>query len=268
MKKFFNVNLVRIIISIAFFISALFFKNNPFQLVLLIISYVVISYPIYLEALDNIKEKNFFDENLLMIIATIGAFIIKNYEEAVMVMLLFEIGEYLSDLAVYKSKKSITELLNLRVDSVTLQDGNATKIIPVDDAQIDDIFIVKPGERVPLDGIVLEGTTFLDTYPLTGEAIPKKVTINDQILCGCINRDSLIKVKSTSTATSTTAARIMKLLSETEEGLLVHQTLGNLLLITSFLLEHILLFLLQTKLKLFLVASLKYIHLLLFFVLL
>ena len=218
MKKFFNVNLVRIIISIAFFISALFFKNNPFRLVLLIISYVVISYPIYLEALDNIKEKNFFDENLLMIIATIGAFIIKNYEEAVMVMLLFEIGEYLSDLAVYKSKKSITELLNLRVDSVTLQDGNATKIIPVDDAQIDDIFIVKPGERVPLDGIVLEGTTFLDTYPLTGEAIPKKVTINDQILCGCINRDSLIKVKSTSTATSTTAARIMKLLSETEEG--------------------------------------------------
>lgn len=218
MKKFINKNFLRIIFCLFFFLLSLIFSNNIFSLVLLIFSYLIISYPIYIEAFNNLQEKEFFDENLLMIIATLGAFIIKSYEEAVMVMLLFEIGEYLSDLAVSKSKSSITSLLDLRVDTVNIITDQETKIIPVKDAKLEDVFIVKPGERIPLDGLVIEGTSFIDTYPLTGESLPKKAKINDQVLGGCINRDSLLKIKATSTYTTTTAARIIKMLESSDQN--------------------------------------------------
>ena len=154
MKKIINEDLLKIIISTILFIIALFLPN-PFKLIVLIISYIIISYEIYIEAFNELKEKEIFNENLLMILATIGAFVIGSYQEAVMVMLLFEIGEYLSDLAVSSSKKSITKLMDLRSETINLFKNDEIEKVSIKKAKIDDIFVVLPGEKVPLDGIVI-----------------------------------------------------------------------------------------------------------------
>ena len=144
MKKIINEDLFKIIISTILFIIALFLPN-PFKLIVLIISYIIISYEIYIEAFNELKEKEIFNENLLMILATIGAFVIGSYQEAVMVMLLFEIGEYLSDLAVSSSKKSITKLMDLRSETINLFKNDEIEKVSIKKAKIDDIFVVLPG---------------------------------------------------------------------------------------------------------------------------
>ncbi len=209
--------LIKILLSIILYCISLFCLNLNIKLFFLLISYLIISYEIYLEAYKNLKNKEFFDENLLMILATLGAFIIKSYEEAVMVMLLYNIGEYLSDLAINNSKKSITKILDLRIDTITLEKNQKLSTTSIENAKIGDIFIVKPGEKIALDGKIIAGTSYLDTYPLTGEAIPQKVTIGSEVLSGCINRQSLLKVQATSTIHTTTATKIIKLLEEAED---------------------------------------------------
>ena len=211
MKKIINEGLLKIIISTILFIIALFLPN-PFKLIVLIISYIIISYEIYIEAFNELKEKEIFNENLLMILATIGAFVIGSYQEAVMVMLLFEIGEYLSDLAVASSKKSITKLMDLRSETINLFKNNEIEKVSIKKAKIEDVFIVLPGEKVPLDGIVIEGESYLDTSSLTGESTPRKIKTDDLVLSGSINKDSILKVKATSTYKTSTASKIIELI--------------------------------------------------------
>ena len=152
-----------------------------------------------------------------MIIATISAFIIGEYPEAVMVMLLFEFGEYLSDLATSNSKDSITKLMDLRSDYVNLKKGDKFLKSDVKEARVNDLFIVKPGEKVPLDGIIVEGVSFMDTSSLTGESVPRKVEIGDKLLSGFVNTNGLITVKATSEFSNSTASKIINMLENSNE---------------------------------------------------
>lgn len=218
MKKYFNFDLVKILISVFLFVVSLFFGEDSYiKLSLLIVSYVVVSYEIYIEAFKNVKTGEIFDENFLMIIATIGAFIIGEFSEGVIVILLFQLGEYLSDLAVSNSKEAITKLLDLRCDFVNLKEGNKIKREDVKKVKIGDVFIVKPGEKIPLDGEVIEGESYVDTSSLTGESAPIYISIHDKVLSGYINNDSVITVKATSVFETSTATKIIELIENSNE---------------------------------------------------
>lgn len=213
-----NEDIIKIIISAFLFVISLFFKENKtIYLIILLCSYLVVSFEIFIDAFKKILKGNLFDENTLMIIATISAFIIGEYPEAVMVMLLFEFGEYLSDLAVDNSKESITKLMDLRSDYVNLKNGDIVKKADIKEAKVGDIFIVKPGEKVPLDGIVIDGSTAVDTASLTGESVPREVKIGDSVLSGFVNGSGLITVKATSEAETSTASKIINLLENSNE---------------------------------------------------
>lgn len=213
MKKFeMNEDLIKIILSAIIYVLAIVLNCNP---ILLILSYIIISYEIYINAIKDLFEGELFNENLLMIIATLGALLIHEYTEAVIVMLLFELGEYLSDQAVDNSKKSIIELMDLRSDIVNLTNGIQ---IDIEDAKVGDTFIVKPGEKIPLDGIVIKGKTNIDTKSLTGESKPRNVKINDEVLSGTINLDSIIEVKATKTSATSTAAKIIDIIENSNEN--------------------------------------------------
>lgn len=209
MKKVINEDLIKIIVSIILLVIRVFLENN----LLLVISYIFVSIEIYVNAFKNIKNGNIFDENTLMIVATLGAFYIGEFLEAVFVMLLFSIGEYLSDLAVASSKKAITDLMDLRVDTINLKKVGKTD---VKNAKVGDVFIVASGEKIPLDGIVLKGESHLDTSSLTGEAKPSRVSIGSSILSGCINMEGTLEVKATSTYKTSTASKIMEILEKSE----------------------------------------------------
>ena len=212
MKKIkINEDLIRIIISIVLLVLGMIFNENIY---LLVISYVFISKEVYFNAFKNIREGKIFDENFLMIIATLGAFYIGEYPEAVLVMLLFSIGEYLSDLAVDNSKKAIVELMDLRSDKINLKNVGITD---VSNAKIGDIFVVAPGEKVALDGIVIKGESHLDTSSLTGEAVPRAVYKNSDVLSGTINLEGVLEVKATKTFETSTASKIIEILEKSEE---------------------------------------------------
>ena len=212
MKKIkINEDLIRIIISIVLLVLGMIFNENIY---LLVISYVFISKEVYFNAFKNIREGKIFDENFLMIIATLGAFYIGEYPEAVLVMLLFSIGEYLSDLAVDNSKKAIVELMDLRSDKINLKDSGVTD---VNNANVGDIFVVAPGEKVALDGIIIKGESHLDTSSLTGETVPRAVYKNSEVLSGTINLEGVLEVKATKTFETSTASRIIEILEKSEE---------------------------------------------------
>ncbi len=218
MKIKFNEDIIKIIISAILFVIALFFQNyKTVHLILLVCSYLIVSYRIFIEAIKKLVKGNVFDENTLMIIATVSAFIIGEYPEAVMVMLLFEFGEYLSDLAVDNSKESITKLMDLRSDYVNLKKGERIEKVDIKEAVIDDIFIVKPGEKVPLDGVVLDGKTSVDTASLTGESVPREVVQGDTVLSGFVNGSGVITVKAISVAENSTASKIINLLENSND---------------------------------------------------
>lgn len=216
MKIKLNSDLIKIIISAILFILSLFFKDNIY-LILLVCSYLVVSYEIFIDAVKKIFQGEIFDENTLMIIATISAFIIGEYPEAVMVMLLFEFGEYLSDLAVDNSKESITKLMDLRSDYVNLKNGDKVEKVDIKKAKVGDLFLVKPGEKVPLDGVIVSGNTSLDTSSLTGESIPREVNVGDSVLSGFVNGSGLITVKATSEFSNSTASKIINMLENSNE---------------------------------------------------
>lgn len=217
MRKYFSKELVKIIFCfILFIISSLL--NNPLKITLVLVSYIIISFNVYKEAYESLRQKELFNESTLMILATLGALYIGYYDEALMVMLLFELGEYLSNITVEKSKKSIINLMDLRVEKINIErDG---KIIEqeIDKAKENDIFIVRPGEKIPLDGIVIEGNSYVDTSSLTGESVQKRVTIDDQVLSGFINQDSILKIKSTSTIHTSTATKIISLIENYDDS--------------------------------------------------
>lgn len=211
MKKIeINEDFIRIIISFIFLILGLIFSNN---IILLTISYVFVSKEVYYNAIKNIKDGEIFDENFLMIIATLGAFYIKEYPEAVLVMLLFSIGEYLSDQAVDNSKKAIVDLMDLRSDKINLKNKG---IVDVSEAKVGDVFIVAPGEKIALDGIVIKGKSHLDTSSLTGESIPRGVSKNSEVLSGTINLEGMLEIKATKTFETSTASKIIDIIEHSE----------------------------------------------------
>lgn len=218
MKIRINSEIIKIIISSVLFIISLFFKENDIvYFVLLILSYVIVAYDIFIEAFKKLLKGYLFDESTLMIIATISAFIIGEYPEAVMVMLLFQFGEYLSDMAVNNSKDSIVKLMDLRSDYVNLKKGDKIEKVDVKEAKVGDVFIVKPFEKIPLDGVVIEGVTSVDSSSLTGESVPIQVQPNSLVLSGYMNGSGLISVKATSDDVTSTASKIINLLENSNE---------------------------------------------------
>lgn len=214
MKKYINEDLIKIIISFILFIISFFISSETIKLILIVVGYIIVAYEMYIEAFNDFKEGEIFNEELLMILATLGAFYIHSFEEALMVVLLFQLGEYLEDLAVNKSKASITKLMDLRVDTVNIEDKGKVKL---EEAKVGDIFIVKAGEKVPLDGVVVDGETYIDTSSLTGESVPRKVAKDEKILSGCINKESLIKVQATTTSKDSTVQKIINLIENSNE---------------------------------------------------
>lgn len=206
---------LKIILSIILFVLSYVFPK--YKLIFLVLSYIIVSYELYINAIKEILEGEIFNENILMIIATIGAFVIKSYSEAVIVVLLFQIGEYLSDLAVDNSKKKIVSLIDLKSDFVNLKKDDEIKKVDIKEVEINDIFIVKPGEKVPLDGIIIDGVSSVDTSSLTGEAVLKTVKKNDSVLSGYINKDSILTVKSTSIYETSTAYKIIDLIENSND---------------------------------------------------
>lgn len=216
MKKIkFNEDLIRILISAILLIISIFLKNfKTTYLIVIVVSYVFVSKEVYENALKNIKNKEIFDENLLMIIATLGAFYIKEYPEAVLVMLLFSLGEYLSSQAVDNSKKAIIELMDLRSDKTRLKNG---ELVSTKKVKLNDIIIVNPGEKIPLDGIIINGASHLDTKNLTGESKPLSVKKGDTVLSGTINIESILEINSTSTYKTSTASKIIDIMEHADE---------------------------------------------------
>lgn len=205
-------NLLLIIGAIVYIIALAYKSNeNLLSFILFGISYLIIGGEVILSAIKNIIRGEVFDENFLMSIATIGAFFIGEYPEAVAVMLFYQIGEVFQGYAVNRSRKSISSLMNIRADYANvLRDGKEIKVSP-EEVLIGEFIVVKPGERVPLDGTILEGTSFIDTSALTGESVPREVTIGNEILSGSINNNGVLKVKVDKEFGESTVVRILEL---------------------------------------------------------
>ena len=204
--------LSRIGLAILLFITAMLFTHSTIlKCTVLGMAYLIAGYDIIFKALKNIIKGQVFDENFLMGIATLGAIGIKEYPEAVMVMVLYQIGEYLQDKAVEKSQNSITELMDIRPDYANIEkNGDLTKISPYE-VKIGDTIIVKTGEKIPLDGIIIDGTATLDTSALTGESRPREVKIGDEAISGCINTNGLLKIRVTKEYGQSTVSKILDL---------------------------------------------------------
>lgn len=208
MKK----KLFRIILSSIIFIFAIVFESQEILSKILFISaYLIIGYDIILKAIRNIFSGQIFDENFLMTIATIGAFVIREFPEAVAVMLFYQIGELFQSYAVKKSRKSIADLMDIRPDYANVKENN--EILKKDpyDVKIGDIIIVNPGEKIPLDGIVIDGKSMVDTSSLTGESVPRKFDVGDTALSGCINLDGVLTIRVTKEYGESTASKILDL---------------------------------------------------------
>ena len=181
-----------------------------------LVAYIIAGGDIILKAFKNILNKEIFDENFLMCVATLGAMTIKEYPEAVMVMILYQIGEYFQDKAVEKSRKSISELMDVRPDYANIEkNGEITQISPKE-VNVDDIIIAKTGEKIPLDGVVIEGNASLDTSALTGESIPRDVSVNDFVYSGCINSNGMLRIKVEKKYEDSTVSKILELVEHAE----------------------------------------------------
>lgn len=209
MKK----DLIKIIIALILFLTGLLvkFNNELIHNSIYIIAYIIVGYEIVVEAIKNIFKGKIFDENFLMTVATIGAFAIGEFPEAVAVMLFYQVGELFQSYAVDKSKKSISKLMDIRPDFVNVErNGKIEKLNP-EQVKIGETIIVKPGEKVPLDGIIKNGKTTLDTKALTGESLPKEVCEGKEILSGCINLTGVIKIEVTKEFGESTVSKILDL---------------------------------------------------------
>lgn len=210
--------LIRILISAALLIALSFAPVTGIaRFVLYLVPYLIIGYDILLKAFKGIKNRQMFDENFLMAVATVGAIAIALYEqsgdytEAIAVMLFYQIGELFQSYAVGKSRRNISELMDIRPDYANVeQDGKLEKVDP-DEVEIGSVIVVQPGEKVPIDGVILEGSSTLNTSALTGESIPREAAAGDEIISGCINMTGLLKVKTTKEFGESTVSRILDL---------------------------------------------------------
>jgi len=210
----------RILVVLAMFIILLiadkggFIDNVPeiIKFVLYLIPYVIIGYDVIRKAAINISHGQVFDENFLMMIATFGAFGIREYSEALAVMLFYQVGELFQSYAVGKSRQSISEMMSIAPEyaNVVANDGSVSEIDP-EEVSVGDVLLIRAGERVPVDAEVIEGESFVDTSALTGESVPRKVSVSDQIISGCVNGEGVLKVRATKVYEDSTVAKILEL---------------------------------------------------------
>ena len=208
--------LVKLIISLVLFILSFIIKD--YSLIFILIAYVIISVELIIDVIKNIFKGNIFDEKFLMFIATIGAFIIGEYKEALAVMLFYQLGELLNDKAVDKSRDSIIKLMNLRSDIARIIVDNTEKEVDPSKVKVDDIILVKPGEIIPLDGIVVEGVSLVDTSSITGESKPVTVKKDSNVISGTVNMNGSLEIRVTSTYKNSTVSKILNLLEKSDNN--------------------------------------------------
>ncbi|RGC52942.1 heavy metal translocating P-type ATPase [Absiella sp. AM29-15] len=201
----------RLYLGIILFIIAIIFEKQDWSFWLFFASYIIAGGKVVYTALRNIMRGEVFDENFLMSVATIGAFCVGANEEAVAVMIFYEIGEMFQSYAVNRSRKSISSLMNIRADYANLLVNGVEKRVDPQDIKVDDIILVKPGERLPLDGVIINGSSSLDTSALTGESMPREVVSEDEVLAGVVNLNGVITIRVTKEYGESTVSRILEL---------------------------------------------------------
>ena len=217
--------LMRIGGAAALFISGMVLEDITVGVVLLLAAYALISWDILWRAAVNIRQGRVFDENFLIAVATLGAIALGDYSEGVAVMLLYQIGEWFQGYAVQRSRRSISSLMDIRPDTAcVLRNGAEEEVFP-DEVEVGETIIVRPGERVPLDGIIRKGEGLLDTSALTGESMPRTVQANDEIISGCINATGVLEVRVTTPYEESTVERILSLVEEATDKKATTETL-------------------------------------------
>ena len=214
-KKTFNFEKISLIIGTVLFISTFLIKDNSIKLIISLVAYLLVGSDVLYKSLMNVKGKNFLDENFLMSIATIGAFAVREYSEAVGVMIFYKIGEYFQEKAVNNSKTSIESLLKLKVVTANLKnpDGSISKIAP-EEISIGDILVIKAGENIPVDGVIVSGTSNLNLSALTGESLPIYVEKNSEVLSGSINIDGVLEIRATKEYKNSTINKIIEMIED------------------------------------------------------
>ena len=204
--------LIRIIAaSVTMILFAFIPVKGWLEFVLFMIPYLIIGYDILLKAFKGIKNKQVFDENFLMAVATVGAIALGDYKEGVAVMLFYQIGELFQSYAVGRSRRNISELMDIRPDYANIErDGKLERVDP-DEVVIGSVIVVQPGEKVPIDGVIIEGSTTLNTSALTGESVPREAKAGDDVISGCINMTGVLKIKTTKEFGESTVSRILDL---------------------------------------------------------
>ena len=207
--------LTRVIIAAALIVVlSLLPVEGYLEFALYMVPYLVIGYDILIKAFRGIRNKQVFDENFLMAVATIGAILLRDYKEGTAVMLFYQIGELFQSYAVGKSRRNITELMDIRPDYANIEkDGKLEKVDP-DEVEVGTIIVVQPGEKVPIDGVIVEGNTTLNTSALTGESLPRSAKPGDEIISGCINMTGVLKIRTTKEFDESTVSKILELIEE------------------------------------------------------
>ena len=202
--------LTRIIIAAVLLVILSFLPVDGYlKMALYMVPYLVIGYDILKKAWKGILNKQVFDENFLMAVATIGAIVLGDYKEGVAVMLFYQIGELFQSYAVGKSRRNISELMDIRPDYANIEvDGNLEQVDP-DEVEIGTIIVVQPGEKVPIDGIVTEGKSTLNTSALTGESVPRDISVGEEVISGCINLSGVLKIQTTKEFGESTVSKIL-----------------------------------------------------------
>ncbi len=210
--------IIKLVISLIIFAIA-FFKIVPEKIAtwLFVASYILSGYEVLLKSIKNIFRGEVFDENFLMSIATLGAFAINKPGEAAAVMIFYNVGELFEDYAVGKSKKSIIQLMNIKPKIANLKKGNEIKVVEPEELKVGDIIVVKAGEKIPVDGVVINGQTTINTAALTGESVPRKVKVDDEVFAGCINESDVIEIKVTKEFKDTAINEIIELVKNSNK---------------------------------------------------
>ena len=209
---------IKLVIALIIFAIA-FFKIVPEKIVtwLFVVAYILSGYEVLLKSIKNIFRGEVFDENFLMSIATLGAFAINKPGEAAAVMIFYNVGELFEDYAVGKSKKSIIQLMNIKPKIANLKKGNEIKVVEPEELKVGDIIVVKAGEKIPVDGVVINGQTTINTAALTGESVPRKVKVDDEVFAGCINESDVIEIKVTKEFKDTAINEIIELVKNSNK---------------------------------------------------
>ena len=213
-------NLIRIIIAAAFLIGLNFADvSGGARFVLYLVPYLIVGYDIVFKAFHGLKNRRPLDESLLMTIATLGAFALAIYEdgdynEAIAVMLFYQIGEWFQSYAVGRSRKNISELMDIRPDYANVETDDGLEQVDPDDVEVGTVIIVQPGEKVPIDGVIVEGSSTLNTVALTGESLPREVSVGAEVISGCINLSGVLKVRTSKEFGESTASKILELVED------------------------------------------------------